>query len=344
MACETFFIVLFSGARCCDIWLISVSMEHLTSHAECYAWCSSESQFFSLVSFCFLWKSVLFFTLYLQRSVWFPLFLSIFFTCVTFRTLCQAHFDLKITKENGHISINHVANVIYFMASMRIIIFLNPHIFAWCKNKICFWDFFSLLVILESLKTVSWPTISFAYGWDFDDCIWIVFLLPGHVFNTWNEWIWSLCHYLKIERSCKETKEKQNRNKILYTQFVCHFFLRFIARCVSIYFFRRFIYIPQHVHDTPCTYIYDELLFFRQLVDRLTTKCITFFLRTCHWLQWQSVYFPRKSWLQIMNHVVQAIEKEGNRWDYGLVFWDKGCEHALIYQFYYGHWTYNKKQ
>lgn len=68
--------------------------------------------------------------------------LHFFFTCVTFRTLCQAHFDLKITKENGHISINHVANVIYFMASMRIIIFLNPHIFAWCKNKICFWDFF----------------------------------------------------------------------------------------------------------------------------------------------------------------------------------------------------------
>lgn len=213
------------------------------------------------------------------------------------------------------------------------------------KIKSVFGIFFSLLVILESLKTVSWPTISFAYGWDFDDCIWIVFLLSGHVFNTWNEWIWSLCHYLKIERSCKETKEKQNRNKILYTQFVCHFFF-FASSLVAFQFIFfgdsftfRSTFMTRLVHIFTMNY-----LFFRQLVDRLTTKCITFFLRTCHWLQWQSVYFPRKSWLQIMNHVVQAIEKEGDRWDYGLVVWDKGCEHALIYQFYYGHWTYNKKQ
>lgn len=67
---------------------------------------------------------------------------------------------------------------------------------------------------------------------------------------------------LKSNDRAKKLKKNKNRNKILYTQFVCHFFLRFIARCVSIYFFRRFIYIPQHVHDTPCTYIYDELPFF----------------------------------------------------------------------------------
>lgn len=149
---------------------------------------------------------------------------------------------------------------------------------------------------------------------------------------------------LKSNDRAKKLKKNKTETKFCtHNSCVIFFFASSLVAFQFIFFGDSFTFrstfMTRLVHIFTMNY-----LFFRQLVDRLTTKCITFFLRTCHWLQWQSVYFPRKSWLQIMNHVVQAIEKEGDRWDYGLVVWDKGCEHALIYQFYYGHWTYNKKQ
>lgn len=134
----------------------------------------------------------------------------------------------KLTKINGHKFINHVKNVIYFMTVSRIIFLIREIFLRGSKQRFFyFYKIFSFSVAFNGFESVLCGSKTLS-------CPIYLHMVCASSLQTM-----LFSYYLKSNDRAKKPKLPKP-------------FLSFDLMCV---FFSAFIYIQQHVRDTPYTYL-----------------------------------------------------------------------------------------